>query len=173
MSRPPVVAALRARLRPVALWFTRSSHRELLTSALRPSVEALHGVVLDIGGGRNSPLAAHWPEGATRIRVDISPRFEPNVLGDAQQLPVATASVDGAVMSEVLEHVPHPDRAIAEIARTLRPGGLLVGSVQVLRCPSGNTSGQLWTTNSKSSSWPTRCSCLWRSPRPGRSSSGW
>ncbi len=129
MSRPPVVAKLRRRLRPVALWFTRSSHRELLTASLRPRIESFRGVVLDIGGGRNSPLAQYWPGAASRIRLDISARFGPHVIGDAQHLPLRSASVDGALLSEVLEHVPRPAAAIAEIHRVLRPGAALHGSV--------------------------------------------
>lgn len=129
MRSHPILAKLRRKMRPLALWFTRSSHRELLTASLRPRIEAFHGVVLDIGGGRNSPLAGYWPSTASRIRLDISPRFEPHVLGDAQILPLRSSSVDGALLSEVLEHVPRPADAIAEIHRVLRPGASIVGSV--------------------------------------------
>lgn len=129
MNRPSFVAKVRTGLRPVVLWFTRSSHRELLTASLRPRIEVLQGGVLDIGGGRHSPLAEYWPSTATRIRLDISPRFAPQILGDAQRLPVASSSLDGVVLSEVLEHLPQPVDAIAEIHRVLRPGGVLIGSV--------------------------------------------
>ncbi len=130
-ARPPAsrVAAVRRRLRPVALWFTRSSHRELLTAALAPHLHQLRGVAVDVGGGRNSPLAAFWPTSTTRIRIDISARFGPDVLGDAQRLPLADACVDGAVLSEVLEHVPDPAAALGELRRVLRPGSPLIGSV--------------------------------------------
>lgn len=120
---------VRRPLRPLALWFTRSGHRELLTAALRPQIEGLHGVAIDVGGGRNSPLAQYWPRSTTRIRIDISIRFDPHVLGDAQTLPVASCSVDGVLLSEVLEHIPRPGDAIDEIHRVLRPGAFLYGSV--------------------------------------------
>lgn len=113
----------------MALWFTHSSHRELLTRALRTHVERLDGVILDVGGGRRSPLAEHWPARAHRLRLDISARFDPDVQGDAQRLPVRTGSVDGVVISEVLEHVPEPALALAELRRVLRPGAPVLCSV--------------------------------------------
>ena len=85
--------------------------------------------MLDIGGGRDSPLASFWPGGTRRIRVDISERFAPHVIGDAHQLPFRSDSVDGVVMSEVMEHLRDPASALAEIHRVLRPGASLYASV--------------------------------------------
>lgn len=44
--------------------------------------------------------------------------------GDALRLPVEAASRDAAVSGLVLNFVPDPARAVAEIARVLRPGGI-------------------------------------------------
>lgn len=44
-------------------------------------------------------------------------------LGDLEDLPVETATVDVAFFSQSLHHAPHPDRAVAEAYRILRPGG--------------------------------------------------
>ncbi|URI11290.1 class I SAM-dependent methyltransferase [Aquincola tertiaricarbonis] len=44
-------------------------------------------------------------------------------VGDAMALPQADASVDAAVMALVIFFVPEPARAVAEMARVLRPGG--------------------------------------------------
>lgn len=50
--------------------------------------------------------------------------------GDAQDLSaLADDSVDMVASFETLEHVPHPERLIAEALRVLRPGGRLVASV--------------------------------------------
>ena len=43
--------------------------------------------------------------------------------GDATSLPVDTASVDIAISNGVLNLVPEKERAVAEIARILKPGG--------------------------------------------------
>jgi ubiquinone/menaquinone biosynthesis C-methylase UbiE len=49
-------------------------------------------------------------------------RFE---VADARDLPFADASFDVAIFDSTLSHVPSPERALAEAARVLRPGGLL------------------------------------------------
>ena len=51
------------------------------------------------------------------------------VRGDALRLPFEDASFDHVIASEVLEHIADDGRAIAEIARVLRPGGRLAVSV--------------------------------------------
>lgn len=50
---------------------------------------------------------------------------------DLQRLPFADASYDVVYASHVLEHVPDDRRAIAEIRRVLRPGGIAVLPVPV------------------------------------------
>jgi SAM-dependent methyltransferase len=53
-------------------------------------------------------------------------RFE---VADAQSLPVETASLDVAVAGLVLNFVPQPPRAVAEMARVVRPGGMVAAYV--------------------------------------------
>lgn len=48
---------------------------------------------------------------------------------DAEHLDVPSADVDIAVSALGLMYVPHPERAIAEMLRVLRPGGRLVAAV--------------------------------------------
>jgi ubiquinone/menaquinone biosynthesis C-methylase UbiE/DNA-binding HxlR family transcriptional regulator len=44
-------------------------------------------------------------------------------LGDMEELPIDDASVDIVFFSQSLHHALHPDRAVAEAARILKPGG--------------------------------------------------
>jgi len=43
--------------------------------------------------------------------------------GDLEALPIEDAKLDAATMVLVLHHVPEPGRALAEVARVLKPGG--------------------------------------------------
>jgi SAM-dependent methyltransferase len=61
-------------------------------------------------------------------------------VGDAQSLPIHTASVDAAVAGLVLNFVPQPPRAVTEMARVVRPGGVVAayvwdyaGSMELMR----------------------------------------
>ena len=44
-------------------------------------------------------------------------------LGDMEELPIEDASVDLAFFSQSLHHALHPERAVAEAWRILKPGG--------------------------------------------------
>lgn len=87
--------------------------------------------VLEAGCGARSHVA--YPSTARVMGVDVlrsqllrNTQAHGRAQGDVTALPLATASVDLVVCWDVLEHVPQPERAIAEIARVLRPGGLAV-----------------------------------------------
>lgn len=51
------------------------------------------------------------------------------VPGDALELPFADGSFDRIIAAEIFEHIPNDTRAIAEMYRVLRPGGLAVVTV--------------------------------------------
>ena len=44
-------------------------------------------------------------------------------LGDLEDVPIRTGTVDLAFLSQALHHASHPERAIAEARRILKPGG--------------------------------------------------
>ena len=43
--------------------------------------------------------------------------------GALERLPIKDSTIDIALLSQALHHAEHPDRALAEAARILRPGG--------------------------------------------------
>lgn len=49
-----------------------------------------------------------------------------DIISDINKIPVQNSAFDNALCTAVLEHVPHPDMALKEIARILKRGGKLV-----------------------------------------------
>lgn len=88
-------------------------------------------LVLDVGGGPGFFVRALRRAGARAFCVDAdagelagSGRAEPgSILGSALDLPVASQRVDVTFSSNVLEHVPDPERMLAEMVRVTQPGG--------------------------------------------------
>lgn len=75
--------------------------------------------VLDCGGGDRR-------FGDPRvINLEYLDYSLPDLYGDGLNLPFADASFDLVMSQAVLEHVPDPQRAVDEMERVLRPGGLL------------------------------------------------
>jgi SAM-dependent methyltransferase len=63
------------------------------------------------------------------VNGDIAPTERSVLVFDAVALPIANSSVDVVMALEVLEHMPDPQKLLAEAARVLRPGGRLVLTV--------------------------------------------
>jgi SAM-dependent methyltransferase len=96
--------------------------------------------VIDVGCGANL-IYDRWlaERGAQIACVDFTfnfltfaPRNFSLVQADAASLPFPNGAFDAAICSETLEHIPRDDLAVGEIARVLRPGGLLIATVPTL-----------------------------------------
>lgn len=79
--------------------------------------------VLDVGGGPGFFTQAFENQGARYVSVDLRPVGV--VCGDALALPIRDDAIDICFSSNVLEHVPNPQRMLHEMLRVTRPGGLL------------------------------------------------
>jgi SAM-dependent methyltransferase len=66
------------------------------------------------------------------------------VVGDAQRAPFADAGFDGITLWDVLEHLPAPHAAVAEVARLLRPGGRVALSTGDVGSVAARLSGARW-----------------------------
>lgn len=112
-----------------------------------------HGRLLDVGCGAGSVLEAAARAGWEPTGTDISRTAVEHIRGrgfDAFCGELADARYpdghfDVAVASEVLEHVPHPQAMVREIARVLRPGGLLWATTPHGRGVSARTLGLKWS----------------------------
>lgn len=65
--------------------------------------------------------------------VDVDRAADVDAWCDVHDLPFADASFDAGVATAVLEHVLRPERVVAEIARVLRPAGLLYSEVPFMQ----------------------------------------
>jgi SAM-dependent methyltransferase len=97
-----------------------------------------------IGVDMTDSMRAHAADGAAAIgltNVDVR-------RGDATALPVLGGTVDVVISNGVLNLVPEKERAIAEMARVLKPGGRLqIADVVIGRQLPDNVVGDidLWT----------------------------
>jgi len=115
-------------------WFV--ARRRLATRLLRRHLRvAGPPLVLDLGCGtgavsRDLARWAGWrrpePSGAGPCRARGLTRL---VQATVERLPFGTATVDAVVALDIVEHVADDARALAEVARVLKPDGLLVLSV--------------------------------------------
>src|SRR5690242_11975294 len=81
--------------------------------------------VLDVGCG-HKPYSDMFP-GFTYIGVNNSLEdASPDIVANAECLPLATQSFDIVLCTQVLEHVPRPGRLLGECRRVLRPEGWLL-----------------------------------------------
>ena len=97
------------------------------------------GRVLDLGCAFGFATRLLKAAGYDAVGVDASPdyiararRTDPHgeyLLASASQTGLPTASCDGVIFLDVLEHLADERGAIDEIARTLKPGGALALSV--------------------------------------------
>jgi SAM-dependent methyltransferase len=80
------------------------------------------GLVLDLGGGNRQISDSRY------VNLDYAPYAEPDVIGDALQLPFLDGVFDLVYSTGVFEHLRDPILAAQEVHRVTKPGGrILVG----------------------------------------------
>src|SRR5206468_4159142 len=100
--------------------------------------EGRKGRVLDIGCGPGLLLRqfqkAGWGVQGTELSASASAHARetlrlPVHTGDLASAHFADHHFDSVILWHVLEHVPQPEDLLAEVARILRPGGILLAGV--------------------------------------------
>ena len=84
------------------------------------------GRTLDIGAGLK-PFRDYFNT-SEYVSLDSDPTLKPDVVGDILALPFPENTFDSVVCLEVLEHVAETHKALSEITRVLKPGGIFMVS---------------------------------------------
>lgn len=124
-------------------WLPERRAPQAQAEDLIPLLAAAGPAILDLGCGAGGSVdhfrgvrpdvawvgadVASSPEVAERRRTDAS-----FVTFDGVHLPLGDGSIDAVYCKQVLEHVRAPAPLLADVARVLRPGGLLGGSTSQL-----------------------------------------
>jgi SAM-dependent methyltransferase len=109
----------------------RSVSRRSLERELDPMLRSLRpGIVMDVGAKR----ARYRSLGAATeyLTLDLRADVGADIVGDLHDVPRENASLDTVIATEVLEHCHDPARAVGEIHRLLRPGGVCVLSTRFI-----------------------------------------
>lgn len=124
------------------LWanYARFAHdRGEMVADIIEMQQPLHDLkILDAGFGMGGTSATLVSRGATVVALEFNPQKVMRLkngalatnrltvlLGDAQQLNFPEATFDWVIFQDVLEHLPHPEKAIANARRILKPDGRL------------------------------------------------
>jgi SAM-dependent methyltransferase len=87
------------------------------------------GLVLDVGAGTGHSAELLAPRESVAVDVDagaLRGQSRATVVADMRALPFPDGHFPSAIAVQSIEHVPDPERALAEIARVLKPGGVAV-----------------------------------------------
>lgn len=129
--------------RAAARYRTSPVHAQGEDLAMMVQAAALQGdeQVLDVGCGPGHTGLAFAPHVAQVVALDMTPAMLEQVrslaqeqgvdnvvtrLGDVEQLPFPDGRFDLVVSRYSGHHWPHPQQALSEIARVLRPGGRFI-----------------------------------------------
>ncbi|HEY1960012.1 MAG TPA: class I SAM-dependent methyltransferase, partial [Polyangiaceae bacterium] len=104
---------------------------------LRMVAPQTHGRLLDVGCGQKPYYDIIKPHVDEYVGIEYAPAFVetasstkgkrgPDIVYDGDRMPLPDESFDTVMCIQVLEHTPKPQALLDDIARVLRPGGLLV-----------------------------------------------
>lgn len=105
--------------------------KKRIADAIAAHAHLAGGVLLDVGCGTKPYEKLFTPFVERYIGIEYSPESgyrgnSADIAGSASELPLADESVDTILCTEVLEHVPDPEKVIGEFARVLKPGGVVI-----------------------------------------------
>lgn len=128
----------------------RSLRRTFAGRLRRLSLPAPGARLLDVGAAYGFAVAEARRAGWRAWGLEVSPAAaraaagRPVLVGRAERTPFAAGSFEAVTLWDVLEHLPDPHAAVAELARLLRPGGRLALSTGDVGSLAARLSGRRW-----------------------------
>jgi len=102
--------------------------RRLLRKQLETAKPYVRGCVLDVGSGNFLRYRDLFSFTAYHT-IEPDAGKNPTIVGSAENMPIENDAYDTVISTQVLEHLPHPQRAASEMFRVLRSGGYAVITV--------------------------------------------
>jgi 2-polyprenyl-3-methyl-5-hydroxy-6-metoxy-1,4-benzoquinol methylase len=82
----------------------------------------------------------HW----ALVQSKSVARHTSHQVASAENLPFPARSFEVIVIKHVVEHLPHPERAIAELGRLMKPGGVLILATPNMASLARPWKGEKW-----------------------------
>jgi len=104
-----------------------SSRNFIRLRSLLKSLQVERPVVLMVGAATKGmgTDVLYDDKAIAQLAFDVYPSAITNFVADGHKIPLADESVDAVCIQAVLEHVLDPGRVAIEVARVLKPGGLV------------------------------------------------
>ena len=111
----------------------------------------LTGKIVDVGGkkvGKRGKWSPSESDTATWIYLNIDPLTSPDILAPAEKTDLPDQSFDSFLLSEVLEHVEHPEAVLRELHRLTKPLGFGIVTMPFLNQVHADPADfQRWTSS--------------------------
>ncbi|WP_415356583.1 methyltransferase domain-containing protein [Halioglobus sp. Uisw_031] len=96
---------------------------------LRLSTEMLRGLIIDIGGGRNSDYIQFMEKEKSVSLESFDPKSGQSINFEVDNLPAENSSYDTVLFLNVMEHIYNHKHIVNEVYRISREGGVVIGFV--------------------------------------------
>ncbi len=113
--------------------WTRSSQRAIARALAEARPDEPDRVVVNLGAGVERVFQQLFAPYRQILYIGLPHSGHVDAFADAQLMPLADDSVDLFLSSSVLEHVRNPEQAVEEMARIVRPDGLVYAEIPFLR----------------------------------------
>lgn len=113
--------------------------RKMILIYLKKNILDISGILLDVGCGKK-PYKKFFFENSnidSYLGLDIKEAIEyggekPDIFWEDDKIPLNENTINTAIATEVLEHVPNPELFLLEVNRVLKPKGLLLVTIPFL-----------------------------------------